>query len=166
MVGQNVLNAYRKVARQAEIHPVKLIHMLYERALDHLELAEEGIREHAPAKRGENISKTIAIVTELNASIKSDDDSEAAGFLRGLYRAILLELPRVSVSGDVQVLRQAYSYLERLKNIWEQTAMAELEKNAAGEKALDYDSAAGAMGEMEREQAPVRVTGGGLSVSI
>ena len=52
MAGQNVLNAYRKMERQAEIHPVRLIHMLYERALDHLELAEEGIREHSPGKRG------------------------------------------------------------------------------------------------------------------
>ena len=105
-------------------------------------------------------------MTELNASIKSDDDSEAARFLRGLYRAILLELPKVSVSGDVKILRQARTYLERLKEIWEQTAMAELTKKAPAEKTVDYNNTAMAMGEMEREQPPVRVAADGLSVSI
>ncbi|HIJ90239.1 MAG: flagellar export chaperone FliS [Desulfobulbaceae bacterium] len=125
MVGQKVLDAYRTTEKQAEIQPVKLIHMLYERVLLHLELAEEGIREHTSKKRGENLGKAIAIITELQASIKSEDNSESAQFLRGLYGAILVELPRVSVSEDVKVLRLARTYLERLKTIWEETAMRE-----------------------------------------
>lgn len=125
MVGQKALDAYRTTEKQAEIQPVKLIHMLYERVLTHLELAEEGIREQAPKKRGENLGKAIAIITELQASIKSEDHSEAAQFLRGLYGAILVELPRISVSQDVKMLRQARTYLERLKGIWEETAMRE-----------------------------------------
>ncbi len=125
MVGQKVLNAYRTMGRQAEIHPVKLIHMLYERVLVHLAQAEEGIREQAAKKRGENLGKAIAIVTELQASIKSEDHSEAAQFLRGLYGAILAELPKISVSQDIKTLRQASAYLEQLKQVWEETAMRE-----------------------------------------
>ena len=125
MVGQKVVNAYRTMEKQAEIQPVKLIQMLYERVLGHLEQAEEGIREQAPKKRGENLGKAIAIITELQASIKSEDHSEAAQFLRGLYGAILLELPKISVSQDVEILRQARTCLERLKQIWEETAMRE-----------------------------------------
>ncbi|MFA6498088.1 MAG: flagellar export chaperone FliS [Desulfurivibrionaceae bacterium] len=125
MVGQKVLDAYRTTEKQAEIQPAKLIHMLYERVLVHLELAEEGILEQTPKKRGENLGKAIAIISELQASIKSEDHSEAAQFLRGLYGAILMELPKISVSQDVKVLRQARTYLERLKGIWEETAMRE-----------------------------------------
>lgn len=125
MVARQVLNAYRKTEVQADIHPVKLIHMLYERVLTHLEQAELGIRESDPKKRGENLGRAIAIITELNASIKQEDDSEAAQFLRGIYGAILVELPKVSVYGDVKILRRSYSYLEELKGIWEQTAMRE-----------------------------------------
>lgn len=125
MVGQKALNVYRATEKQAEIQPVKLIHMLYERVLVHLALAEEGIRGKSPKKRGENLGKAIAIITELQASIKSEDHSEAAQFLRGLYGAILVELPKVSVSQDLKVLRQASAYLERLKGLWEETAMQE-----------------------------------------
>ena len=118
-------NAYQRSEAQAQIHPVKLIHLLYERVLVHLELAEQGIA-HADAKaRGENLSKAIAIISELNASIKDADDSEAAGFLRGLYSSILMELPKVGISLDVEIVRQAHRYLTRLREIWESTAMKE-----------------------------------------
>ena len=119
------LNAYRKSEKQATIHPVKLIHMLYERVLTHLEHTELGIKENDPRKRGENLGKAIAIVTELNASVKQDDDSEATRFLKVLYTAILMELPKVSIAGDVKILQRSHAYLKELKQIWEQTAMRE-----------------------------------------
>ena len=130
-----VRNAYRKAESQAKIHPVKLIHLMYDRILTHLELAEDGISGNDPKMRGENLGKAIALVTELYASIKEDDITEAAQFLRGLYNAILIELPKVSVSGDVQILRQTHIYITRLKEIWEQTAMAELVGKEKGEGA-------------------------------
>lgn len=182
MVGQKVLDAYRTTEKQAEISPVKLIHMLYERVLVHLELAEEGIREQTPKKRGENLGKAIAIITELQASIKSEDHSEAAQFLRGLYGAILMELPRVAVSQDVKVLRQARTYLERLKGIWEETAMRESGaeqvsvKNAGiGDDEGVVVTVAAAAGpasaprgkkRIDYEVCPSPMAVGGLSVSI
>lgn len=177
MVGQKALDAYRTTEKQAEIQPVKLIHMLYERVLVHLELAEEGILEQAPKKRGENLGKAIAIITELQASIKSEDHSEAAQFLRGLYGAILVELPRISVSQDVKMLRQARTYLERLKGIWEETAMresgAELSsvktaEACTGERtpAVSPVSAPRGKKRAEYEECQPQMVVGGLSVSI
>lgn len=120
-----VRSAYQKSEAQAQIHPVKLIHLLYERVLVHLELAEQGLIASDVKARGENLSKAIAIISELNASIKDADDSDAAGFLRGLYSSILLELPKVAISADVEVVKQSHRYLSRLLEIWETTAMVE-----------------------------------------
>lgn len=120
-----VRNAYQKSEAQSKIHPVKLIHLLFERVLLHLELAEQGIVANDVKARGENLSKAIAIISELNASIKDDDGSEAAGFLHGLYSAILLELAKVSITQDVGIVRLSYRYLRRLLEIWESTAMVE-----------------------------------------
>ncbi len=125
MQTSKVRNAYQKSEAQAQIHPVKLIHLLYERVLVHLELAEQGISANDVKARGENLSKAIAIISELNASIKDADDSEAAGFLRGLYSAILMELPKVAISNDGKVIEQSRRYLSRLLEIWESTAMVE-----------------------------------------
>ena len=120
-----VRSAYQKSEAQSQIHPVKLIHLLYERVLVHLELAEQGIAANDIKARGENLSKAIAIISELNASIKDADDSEVAGFLRSLYSAILLELPKASISNDVEIVRCSYRYMQRLLEIWESTAMVE-----------------------------------------
>lgn len=181
MVGQKALDVYRSTEKQAEIQPVKLIHMLYERVLVHLELAEEGIRGKSPKKRGENLGKAIAIITELQASIKSEDHSEAAQFLRGLYGAILVELPKVSVSQDLKVLRQTRTYLERLKGIWEETAMQDAAAELHSAKNVQVDSDAGVAASpsvtspaivprgnkrINYETCPLQVAMGGLSLSI
>ena len=160
MVGQKVLDAYRTTEKQAEVSPVKLIHMLYERVLVHLELAEEGIREQTPKKRGENLGKAIAIISELQASIKSEDHSEAAMFLRGLYGAILMELPKVSVSQDVKVLRQARTYLERLKGIWEETAMQESAAELSPAKPVSVGNEEGSTTAAVQAASPVMVPRG------
>lgn len=118
-------NAYRRSAVQAEIHPVKLIHMMYEGILTFLDEAIVGIEQNDPRKRGENMGRAIGLVSELNASVKGKDDSESARFLHDLYESILLELPKVSINNDVQVVRQAQSYIRELKKIWEETAMRE-----------------------------------------
>ena len=126
--------AYRQSGIKAKIHPVKLIAMMYERVLVHLQMAEEGVMEKKPQKRGEHLGKAIAIITELYASVKEGDESDGAVFLRGLYSAILVELPKVSISGDVEILRQTRRYIERLKEIWEQTALKEMQEELGARK--------------------------------
>jgi flagellar protein FliS len=126
MIPAQVRDAYRKSETQSKnIPPEKLIHLLYERALKHLCCAGEGIDEQNPQKRGENLGKAIAFVTELNASLDMEKGGEAAVFLRGLYEAMLVELSKVSVTNDIQVIKRTCRYLKTLKDIWEQTAMQE-----------------------------------------
>lgn len=125
MTSAQARNAYRRTEKMAAIHPVKLIHLMYERIIAHLDLVVEGIDQGNAMKRGENLGKVIAIITELNASIKSEDQSEAAAFLRGLYNSILVQLPKVSVKNDKDIAIKARKYMQQLMEIWEQTAMRE-----------------------------------------
>lgn len=122
-----VRNAYAQSESQAKIHPVKLICMMYERLLVHLDYTKTAIDQKDLQTRGENLGKAIAILSELNASIKEDDNSEAANFLRGLYGSILMELPKVAIDNDMEILEQSVLYVSRLKEIWEETAMQEYE---------------------------------------
>ena len=126
MIPAQARDAYRRSAIQSRnMSPEKLIHLLYERALQHLHCAEEGIDEQNPQKRGENLGKAIACVTELNASLDMEKGGEVAVFLRGLYEAILVELSKVSVTNDMEIIKRACRYLKTLKDIWEQTVMKE-----------------------------------------
>ena len=104
--------------------PKQLILMLYKGALKHIRLAKQGILEKNTQKRGENLSKTIAIVSELNASLDPSYKDDAIEFLRGLYAAILSELPKVSINNDIGILDRSASYISELKEIWETSVMA------------------------------------------
>ena len=125
MVSMQARNAYSKAQESAKIHPVKLIHMLYERLMVNLANAAEAVADGDPKRRGENLSKATAIITELNCSVRAGDDSEPAQFLRTLYATMMVELAKVGVNGGTAAIEQTSRYVERLKGIWEETAMQE-----------------------------------------
>ena len=68
--------------------------------------AREGVINKDPKQRGENLSKAIAIISELNASLRNIED-EQVSFLRGLFLAMMQELCKVSVTNDIQTLDRA-----------------------------------------------------------
>jgi flagellar secretion chaperone FliS len=103
--------------------PEKLILMLFKGALDRLKLVKEGMKENNIQKRGENLSKVIAIVSELNSSLDSKMNDESTQFLRGLYHAILTELPKASINNDISIITRTESYLSKLTEIWETDVM-------------------------------------------
>jgi flagellar protein FliS len=120
--------AYQQVNNYLSNHyegmdPEQLILLLYNGALTRLRSTREGIYEHDVKKRGENLSKAIAIISELNASVDSKMNDESTRFLRSLYTAILTELPKISLNNDLKVLDRAEAYIEKLKEIWEKDVM-------------------------------------------
>lgn len=117
MAVSNGINAY--VSNHFEgMSPEKLILMLYDGAVERIGKARDGIREGNIQKRGENLSKTIAIISELNASLESEENNETTRFLRGLYLSILTELPKVSTTNDEEILNRTERYIAGLRKIW------------------------------------------------
>src|SRR5215470_14634414 len=123
MAGHYARNAYLQAKVQPETDPKRLILMLYEGALDDLRLVKEGIEQQDARKRGEHLSRAVAIVSTLFSSLRNDTMDESIAFLRGLYQSMLVELAKVAVTHDVQVLDLTFRYLERLKQIWEHDVM-------------------------------------------
>ncbi len=105
------------------MEPEQLILMLFKGALERIRLTREGIEENNIQKRGENLSKAIAIIAELNSSIDTTMNDESTQFLRGLYSAILAELPKVSLTNDKKILMRTHKYISKLKEIWENDVM-------------------------------------------
>lgn len=180
MTGTRIKNAYQQSEVQGKIHPVKLVDMMYTRVLSLLALVEEGVRRNDAKVRGESLGKVIAILTELNFSIKSDDQSEAAQFLRGLYSAILTQLPTVVLNNDVKIVRQATVYINKLQEIWGQTAMREAGFGEAGQPEVAVaeefapppapaggkEAVSPAVGRYRGQQSAPKVASSVLSVSI
>lgn len=123
MVYQNALNSYQKAQLYDEMDPNKLIFLLYEGAIKRIKMAKQGVENEDPKLRGENLGKAIAIVTELNACLDENIKTEEIRFLKGLYTAMLVELPKVAVTNDIKTLDRAERYLTELKRIWETSVM-------------------------------------------
>ncbi len=120
----NALNSYQKVQVSSEVNPQKLILMLYDGAIKRINFAREGVINKDPKQRGENLSKAIAIISELNASLRNIENEEIF-FLRSLFLAMMQELARVSITNDIQTLDRAIRYLMKLKQIWETSVMGQ-----------------------------------------
>lgn len=112
----------------------QLILMLYNGALARLRLAKEGIEENNIQKLGENMGKAIAIIAELNTSLDPTTTDESIQFLRGLYMAILRELPKASAKRDITIIERAEKYITELRNIWVNHVMAGKDPSQKGIK--------------------------------
>lgn len=125
MAAHYARSAYLQAKVQPETDPKRLILMLYEGALEDVRLAREGIEQQDARKRGEHLSRAVAIVSTLLTSLNSNVDvtDEPMAFLRGLYQAMLVELSKVAVTHDVNTLELVFRYLVRLKYIWEHDVM-------------------------------------------
>ncbi len=126
--------AYQQVHNYLSNHyegldPEQLILLLFKGALSRLKSTREGIIEKDVKKRGENLSKTIAIISELNASVDPEMNDESTVFLRGLYAAILTELPKISLNNDIKILNRTEAYIEELKKIWEKDVIGKKNQN-------------------------------------
>lgn len=141
------------------MEPQKLVLMLYDGAIKHIRLAKEGIKENNVPKRGENIGRAIAIISELNASLDPDIRDDAIDFLRGLYAAILAELPKVSISNDMEILRRTETYMEQLRGVWKTSVMAKPEKKNPEKEKPEASSS------LYDAPVPVQKTGYGPSIS-
>jgi flagellar protein FliS len=108
--------------------PQKLILLLYKEALKRLKMAKMALEENNPCKRGENLGRAIAIISELHSSLDTSVDSDEIHFLKNLYEAILTELPKVSINNDVKIIDTTIAYFERLKDIWENNVMQQQPK--------------------------------------
>ena len=123
MVYGNALQSYQKAQVSGEADPQKLILMLYEAGIKRLHMAKDGMESDDIKKRGENIGKVIAIISELNASLDENIQTEEINFLRSLYMTMMTELTKVSLTNDIVTVDRAIRYLKELKRIWETSVM-------------------------------------------
>lgn len=100
----------------------KLILMLYDACIKNLFQARNAVMENNRVRRGETLSKAIDILSELFSSVQGE--TEQAKFLRGIYTAMMLELPKVNLTNDTKTLDLAIKYVAQLRSIWKEQVMA------------------------------------------
>jgi len=120
---QTGCNAYKKSAgNSVEDNRVVLI-KLFDGVLKFIANARRGILAGSPKIRGENISKAMAIIEELNCALDMEKGGQMAAQLDSLYGFAMDRLTSTSMNNDLQALDDAEHVLAMLKEGFENAVM-------------------------------------------
>lgn len=124
MYGSNAHNIYAQNNVSVE-SPQKLVEMLFEGVLRFNAQAKKAIRDENIEKKTYWINRSIAIVTELLASLDRTQ-GDIGLYLDGLYNYQINLLTQVNISDDIEKLDEVSSVFKGLLDAWrEETNVAE-----------------------------------------
>jgi flagellar protein FliS len=107
----------------ANANPVRLIIMLYEKAINCLENALEiGDKEDFDMQKSkyEDMGRALEIISVLDATLDMEKGGEIAKNLREIYRSLMDELTYQMLNEDKERLEKVIKILKNLKSAWEE----------------------------------------------
>jgi flagellar protein FliS len=111
------LDSYRQTQAQSRT-PLELVVMLYDGALRFMTVARDAIeRRDIPARR-EALSRALAIISELQSTLKVEEGGELARSLDDLYSYSNLRLLDAAAKNDVVPLDEVRKVFQILREGW------------------------------------------------
>lgn len=98
--------------------PEQLLIMLYNGAIRFVGEAEEAMANKKIAYRGERISKAIAILSELSATLDHEIGGEIAANLESLYDYMIRTLLAANIQDDASKLVEVREMLSGMRDTW------------------------------------------------
>ncbi len=107
-------SAYNRIANTIDSKEMILVKLL-EGTVRFVQAARAGLEAGNPKIKGENISRAIAIITELDCALDRDMGGNLVENLSGLYRYILRRLTLANLRNDDRVLGEVEGLLLTIK---------------------------------------------------
>ena len=111
--------------------PVVIVARLYDAAIRNAREAKEHLAEGRIAPRAKCISKSMAIVAELQGTLDLERGGEIAQNLERLYPFVLDRLVVANVESSVEALDEAIGVLTTLQDAWSHVVQARPDGGAA-----------------------------------
>lgn len=105
--------------------PHNLIAMLFDGLLERLARARGYVERGQVQEKGEMLSKSIAIVDGLRASVDCDSGGELGRSLSDLYDYMEVRLLQANTGSDVRAIEEVASLVRELKTGWDGIAPME-----------------------------------------
>jgi len=97
----------------------KILLMLYDGAVRFVRNARLGIEKNDARIKGENISKVLAILTELDCALNREMTGDYITNLASLYQYMMNRLTVANIKNDIGALTEVESILSELKEAFE-----------------------------------------------
>jgi len=124
--------AYKDSEMQFTDNKGKILSLLFEGAIRFTRFAIMGMEKEDPRIKGENISKVLAIITELDCALDHDQDKTLADNLNELYQYMMKRLTQANFYNERKALIEVNQLLSELKNAFDRaidSIAAELDTN-------------------------------------
>lgn len=118
----NALRQYQQVNAQTSIVDAdshKLIQLLYNGALERINMAKARMLAKDYAGKGRLISKTIEIVGGLRGFLDTEKGGEIAEQLENLYEYMERRLLQANLKNDVEILDEVAGLIREVKEGWD-----------------------------------------------
>ncbi|WIO73448.1 flagellar export chaperone FliS [Porticoccaceae bacterium LTM1] len=123
MNANSALQQYRNVGNQSAVmdaSPHQLVAMLFNGALQRIAEAKGHIDRNEVSLKGEKISKAIAIVDSLRASLDHEVGGEVTQNLHSLYDYIESRLMKANLNSSQEILDEVAGLIREVKSGWDE----------------------------------------------
>jgi flagellar protein FliS len=117
MIVDQQAHRYREVAVKTA-NPLQLVVILYDGAIHALKQAQEHMRRKDISARARCISRSVAIISELQACLNFKEGGEIAGSLDRLYDYMKQRVFKANVDQRPEPLAEVVVLLENLRSAW------------------------------------------------
>jgi flagellar protein FliS len=101
---------------------VQIVVLLYDAAIQSIELARAGIESRNPREKGRFLGRAISIIGELNSVLDFEQGGEIARSLHRLYEYMLSELVTANARNDARRLNGPLRCMTTLREGWREIA--------------------------------------------
>lgn len=147
------MNAYAKNARAAyvkndleHLSREEIVVKLYQALRIRLQASIEEINDGNIAKKAEHLSRALAIVIELQASLDMEQGGEIAVNLNDLYDYLISDLMMANLKNDIQKINDALKVVEPLLEAWTEIAKGKKSEARPADDSVGYTAGNADMG--------------------
>jgi flagellar protein FliS len=115
--------AYRQTMVQSR-SPLELVVMLYDGALRFLKETEEAMRRGDLIAKRDALSKSFAILSELQSTLNVDQGGDTAASLDSLYAYMINRLTEANIQKNPAPVQEVITLLSGLRDAWAAVAQA------------------------------------------
>ena len=114
--------------------PVELVVLLYDGMLRFMRVAAEAIERNDLAAKGAAVSRALAIVSELQSSLNTQQGKDVAAGLDGLYTYVTGRLTDANVRNDSAPVHESIRLMTPLREAWATIASPALHRGGSEER--------------------------------
>jgi flagellar protein FliS len=132
---QQALRSYQTIGAHAQVaaaDPYRLVQLLLENVLERLAAARGHMERREIARKGEQVSRAIEVLSALDASLNLEQGGEIATNLRALYGYMSVRLAKANAEDDPAGIEEVATLMRNIKDGWDGIGSAVQAAAAAG----------------------------------